>query len=148
MPESPSPEELAKEFNGKALADVADPKDPTKVLRKAGEQLASFAQLRDDGSTACGCWIFCGAWTAGRQQDGPPRQLRSERHRQDARTGHGPGRPIGAFCTTARRAISSGKPWDPKRKLIGWNGSTWSGADVPDFKARRAARRTAWIRSS
>ena len=38
------------EINGKALADVLDPKDPTKVLVKAGEQLPSFAMLRDDGS--------------------------------------------------------------------------------------------------
>src|SRR5471032_1048313 len=62
-PDSPTPEELAKEYNGRALADVLDPKDPTKVLAKKGEQLSSFALLRDDGSTASGCWIFCGAWT-------------------------------------------------------------------------------------
>ncbi|MFS9605337.1 hypothetical protein, partial [Klebsiella pneumoniae] len=58
----------AKEFNGKALADVTDPKDPTKVLVKAGDQLGGFGQLRDDGSTSCGCWIYSGAWTqAGNQ---------------------------------------------------------------------------------
>jgi formate dehydrogenase major subunit len=27
----------------------------------------------------------------------------------------------------------SGKPFNPKRKLIAWNGSSWGGADVPDF---------------
>ena len=62
-PDEPAPEELAREFSGKALADLTDAKDPTKVLRKAGEQLDGFAQLRDDGSTASGCWIFCGSWT-------------------------------------------------------------------------------------
>ncbi|MBV5337901.1 MAG: formate dehydrogenase, partial [Deltaproteobacteria bacterium] len=31
----PSPEELMMEYNGKALGDVLDPKDPTKVLVKA-----------------------------------------------------------------------------------------------------------------
>ena len=56
------------EYNGKALADVIDPKDPTKVLLPAGEQLPGFAMLRDDGTTACGCWIYSGAWTqAGNQ---------------------------------------------------------------------------------
>ncbi len=60
-PESPTPEELAMEFNGRVLADVTDSADKTKVLAKKGEQLASFAQLRDDGSTASGCWIFCGS---------------------------------------------------------------------------------------
>jgi len=34
--ESPSPEELAKEYSGSALKDLADPKDPTKITRKAG----------------------------------------------------------------------------------------------------------------
>jgi hypothetical protein len=42
-PELPTPEELAMEYNGKALADVFDPKDPTKLVRKAGEQLAASA---------------------------------------------------------------------------------------------------------
>ena len=40
---SPTPEELAKEYNGKALKDVTDPKDATKVICKAGEQVAGFA---------------------------------------------------------------------------------------------------------
>ena len=62
-PNDPSSEELAREYSGKALADLADPKDKTKIIRKAGEQLDGFAQLRDDGTTACGCWIFSGSWT-------------------------------------------------------------------------------------
>ena len=52
IPDSPSPEELAKEFSGKALADQLDARDPTKVLLKAGQQVDGFAQLKDDGSTA------------------------------------------------------------------------------------------------
>ena len=35
-------------------------------------------------------------------------------------------------------ADPAGKPWDPKRKLIGWNGTKWAGVDVPDFKADSA----------
>src|SRR5215813_12120008 len=63
--DAPSPEELAREYNGKALADVIDPKDPKKqtVLVKAGDQVDGYAQLQDDGTTACGCWIFSGAWS-------------------------------------------------------------------------------------
>ena len=59
---------LAYPTQAERLADVLDPKDPTKVLVKAGDQLAGFGQLRDDGSTSCGCWIYSGAWTqAGNQ---------------------------------------------------------------------------------
>jgi formate dehydrogenase major subunit len=42
----PTPEELAMEYNGKALKEITDPKDPTKVILKKNEQLAGFAQLR------------------------------------------------------------------------------------------------------
>ena len=29
----------------------------------------------------------------------------------------------------------NGKPFNPDRKLIAWNGTAWGGADVPDYKA-------------
>ena len=53
----PSAEELAKEYSGKALVELRDPNDPSRILRRAGEQLAGFGELRDDGSTASGCWV-------------------------------------------------------------------------------------------
>lgn len=132
-PESPTPEELAREYNGRALADLLDPKDPTKVLVKKGEQLASFAQLKDDGSTASGCWIFCGAWT----------QAGNQMARRDNADPTGIGQTLGwAWAWPANRRVlynrascdTKGKPLDPSRKLIAWNGSTWGGADIPDFK--------------
>jgi formate dehydrogenase major subunit len=133
-PNSPSPEELAREYSGKALKDLADPKDPTKVTRKAGEQLAGFAELRNDGSTASGCWIFCGAW-------GPTGNLMARRDNSDPT---GIGQTLNwAFSWPANRRVlynrascdPSGKPFNPSRKLISWNGTAWAGADVPDFKA-------------
>lgn len=48
-PEEPTTEEIAKEINGYVLEDVADAQDPTKIALKAGQQVDSFAQLRDDG---------------------------------------------------------------------------------------------------
>lgn len=62
-PEEPSPAELAREMNGYAVTDLADPADPTRTVATAGQQLPGFAALRDDGSTACGCWIFSGSYT-------------------------------------------------------------------------------------
>jgi len=132
-PHSPTPEELAMEFNGKALADVLDPKDPSKVLAKKGEQLAGFAQLRDDGTTASGCWIFAGSWTQAGNQMG----------RRDNSDPTGIGNTLNwAWAWPANRRVlynrascdTQGKPFDPTRKLIGWNGAAWTGADVPDFK--------------
>ena len=67
-PHSPRADELAKELNGSALEDVADPKNEGQFLAKKGEQLAGFSALQDDGTTASGCWIFAGSWTpAGNQ---------------------------------------------------------------------------------
>jgi formate dehydrogenase major subunit len=132
-PESPTPEELAMEFNGKALADVTDPADKTKVLARKGEQLSAFSQLRDDGSTASGCWIFCGSWTQAGNQMG----------RRDNSDPTGIGNTLNwAWAWPANRRILynrascdvRGKPFDPTRKIIAWNGKTWSGADIPDFK--------------
>ena len=33
------------------------------VALRAGQLLDGFAQLRDDGTTASGCWIYSGCWT-------------------------------------------------------------------------------------
>ena len=30
-------------------------------------------------------------------------------------------------------ADPSGKPWNPEKPLIAWNGTAWTGIDVPDF---------------
>jgi len=130
---SPTPEEIAQEYSGKALADLADPKEATKIARKAGEQLAGFGELRADGSTACGCWIFCGSW-------GPTGNLMARRDNSDPT---GIGQTLNwAWSWPANRRIlynrascdPDGKPFDPRRKLIGWDGKQWTGADVPDFK--------------
>ena len=139
IPSSPSPEELAMEYNGKALADVMsppdpkNPKEPPKVLAAAGQQLAGFAQLRDDGSTSCGCWIYSGAWTAAGNQMA----------RRDNSDPFGVGQTLNwAWAWPANRRIlynraaadPSGKSWNPRRKYITWNGKSWGGADVPDIR--------------
>ena len=69
IPTSPSPEELAKEFNGYGARGSCRIRRTRRSSRcKAGEQLPGFALLHDDGTTACGCWIFSGCFTeAGNQ---------------------------------------------------------------------------------
>jgi formate dehydrogenase major subunit len=133
IPSDPSSEELAKEYSGKALADLKDPKDPTKIVRKAGEQLDGFAQLKDDGTTSCGCWLFCGSWT----------QAGNLTARRDNSDPYGMGQTLNwAWSWPANRRIlynrasanPEGKPWSPKHKVIWWNGKTWTGIDIPDFK--------------
>jgi len=135
---NPDLAEVLKEINGKAITDLVEPpkdpksKDPPKVLKPAGQQLDSFGQLRDDGSTSCGNWLYSGVFTeAGnlsqRRNTGDPMGL-GQFHQW-------------AFSWPANRRVmynrasadAAGKPWDPTRVGIQWNGEKWVG-DVPDIK--------------
>ncbi len=70
-PYSPSLAEVAKEINGKALADITDPKTNTTI--KAGQQLPGFAWLKDDGTTLAGNWLYYRLLDRGRRHDPAPR---------------------------------------------------------------------------
>lgn len=121
-PESPSLAEVAKEINGRDLI--------------TGQQLPGFGLLRDDGTTACGNWIYCGSWTeAGAQM---------QRRGTEDPSGLGIYPNWGWSWPANRRVLynrascdPAGKPWDPSRRQIWWNEQRqlWAGNDVPDFKA-------------
>ena len=129
-PNEPDPEELAKEMNGRALADLKEHRTvrrfPPDSCWTASPSCATTAR------TASGCWIFTGCLHREGQPDGPPR------HRGSARPGIAPG---WAWAWPANRRILynrasadlDGKPWNPDKPLIEWNGSRWVGIDVPDY---------------
>jgi formate dehydrogenase major subunit len=139
-PNSPSLAEIAREINGKALADLHDDKQ-TPTDWKTGQQLPGFAWLRDDGTTSCGNWLYCGSWPdAG-----------SNTQRRDPADPSGLGiHPTWAWSWPANRRVLynrascnvDGKPWDPSRKQVWFNEATgkWAGNDVPDFKADSAPK--------
>ncbi len=129
-PTDPDPEELAKDMNGRTSVDI---KDPTgAVTLKAGQLLDGFAQLKDDGTTTSGCWIFSGCYT----------EKGNQMARRDATDPREQGiAPNWAWAWPANRRILynrasadlSGKAWNPQKPVIEWNGSKWTGIDVPDF---------------
>jgi formate dehydrogenase-N alpha subunit len=117
-PALPDLAEVLKEMNGKNLAD--------------GKQVDGFGQLKDDGSTMCGNWLHSGVFTeagnnAQRRDNADPTGL-GMFHRW-------------AFSWPANRRVmynraaadAQGKPWDPLRPGIRWDGKTWVG-DIPDMK--------------
>jgi formate dehydrogenase major subunit len=131
-PREPTADELAKEMNGYVIEDVTDPNDPTHVVLQKGKQVASFAVLRDDGKTACGCWVYSGCYN----EAGNNMARRDNSDPDDA------GFYLNwAFAWPLNRRILynrasadlSGQPWDPTRKVIAWNGQSWTGYDVPDI---------------
>jgi formate dehydrogenase major subunit len=131
---APDLAEVLKELNGKALADLPDPKDKTKPpLKTAGQQIDGFGQLQDDGTTMCGNWLMSGVYTeAG--------NMAQRRNPVDDPSGLGMYHNWGFSWPANRRVMynrasadAEGKPWDPTRVGIKWNGEKWVG-DVPDMK--------------
>ncbi len=115
----PESSQVAREVNGYDLT--------------SGKLLSSFANLKDDGTTASGCWIYCGSYTeAGNQM--------ARRSRDDAPFGVGLYSKW-AWCWPLNRRILynragvdlNGNPWNPSRPVIKWDvqGAKWLG-DVPD----------------
>ncbi len=131
-PANPSQAELCKEVNGWALEDLKDEKDPKTTVLKAGQQLGKFLDARADGSTLSGDWLHIGMYTeAGnltqRRNNADPSGL----SRYSEWTFNWPAnrRVMYNRCS----ADANGKPWDPTRPGIVWNGEKWVG-DVPDYK--------------
>jgi formate dehydrogenase major subunit len=129
-PAKPSMEEVLREINGWAIADVKENDGTVSV--KAGAQLGKFADARADGSTLCGNWLYIGCYT----EAGNLTQRRSA-----ADPGGLGAHPNWAFNWPANRRImynrcsadGAGNPWDASRSVLRWNGAKWVG-DVPDFQ--------------
>ena len=135
-PENPSLSEVAKEISGRSLADLTDEQNSPGVTIKAGQQLPGFAWLRDDGTTACGNWLYSGSWTEAGSQ--------AQRRGTEDPSGLGIYPNWGWSWPANRRVMynrascdASGKPWDAERRQVWWDEKQkkWVGNDVPDFKA-------------
>ena len=112
---------MLKEINGHTVAD-----------RK---QVEDYLALKDDGSTACGCWIYSGVFPA------------EDRNLARSRRPDAPGEHMGhrdwAFSWPRNRrtlynrasADPEGKPWSERKKMIWWDEAKreWTGFDRPDF---------------
>jgi formate dehydrogenase major subunit len=95
------------------------------------ELLTDYTQLRSDGSTACGCWIYCGVYAGGINQAARRKPV----HEQDwvaAEWGWAwPGNRRQLYNRAS--ADPTGKPWSERKALVWWDGERWTGHDEPDF---------------
>jgi formate dehydrogenase major subunit len=125
VPGEPDAEKILKEING---FQTADP----------GQHLAGPDELRDDGSTTCASWIYCGCFpapdqnlTASREPD-PPGQ-------PGAQLGWGWAWPANRRVLYNRASADpQGNPWSERKRWVWWDGSSWVGYDTPDFPLQKA----------
>ena len=138
-------------------AQTAGEPDVLKILREINgfqtsdptRHLTGFAQLKDDGSTTCASWIYCGVYPA------PDRNL-SARREADAPGVPGAHLNWGWAWPANRRVLynrasadPAGKPWSERKRWIWWDPAApnapdpltgrsvgpgkWLGYDTPDF---------------
>jgi len=95
------------------------------------KQLTAIPDLKNDGSTACGAWIYCGVFP----EEG--RNRANERESKDF-LGHGWGFAWPNDCRIIYNRASArpdGKPWSERKKLVWWDEEKkeWGGLDIPDY---------------
>ena len=112
-----------------------------------GKLMPKFADLKDDGTTSCGVWIYSGMYT----EEANKTKLR------DTKDPSGIGiYPKWSFAWPANRRIvynrcsadAAGKPWCDDKKVIWWDSNkvdektgkvgNWDSIDVPDFIVKNA----------
>ena len=114
----PEVEEVLQEINGRTVAD--------------GKLLAGFKALKNDGSTACGCWIYSGVFPN-------PEENKANKRQPQGYLGHGWGFAWPNDCRIIYNRASArpdGRPWSERKKLVWWDDEKreWTGLDTPDFE--------------
>ena len=116
-------ESILEEINGYTTSD--------------GKPVAGYTSLKDDGSTACGTWIYSGCY-----RDGINMTARRKPHWEQNWVAHD-----WAWSWPSNRRLMynrasadpEGRPWSDRKKLVWWDEQKkrWDGYDTPDFIADR-----------
>jgi formate dehydrogenase major subunit len=118
----PNVEEIVAEINGYKVSD--------RTL------VSGYKELKNDGSTACGCWIYSGVMPS-------PTENKARKREPKGRYGHG----WGYAWPSDRRILYNrasarpdGKPWSERKALVWWDAEEkkWTGHDTPDFTQDKA----------
>jgi formate dehydrogenase major subunit len=123
--------------------DIAEP-EAEAVLAEyngydgEGRPLASYEQLEEDGSTACGCWIYCGVYADG---------INQADRRKPAKEQDWVANQWGWAWPANRRILYNrasadldGRPWSERKALVWWDDdkAEWTGHDIADFDKHKS----------
>ena len=117
--DDPSPEVILREISG---------------FDAEGKQLSGYTELKSDGSTACGCWIYSGCYADGVNQ---PARRKPRTEQSWVAPEWGWAWPMNRRIIYNRASADpDGKPWSDRKKYVWWDPEKegWTGEDVPDFK--------------
>lgn len=133
---------LAWDYGAEAKGDWAEP-SADEVLRRinghdltTGRLLDSYLDIKADGTTAAGCWIYSGVY-AGGENLAARRTPHTEEGPYDAEWGWT--WPLNRRVLYNRASADpQGRPWSERKKLVWWDAEEgrWTGHDVPDFPVR------------
>ena len=118
---------VLREINGRHLAG-----------ERAGELLSTFADMRADGSTAGGCWIYTGVFAGDVNQAA---RRKPGREQSWVAPEWGWAWPMNRRILYNRASADpEGRPWSARKAYVWWDEelSRWTGHDVPDFPVTKA----------
>jgi formate dehydrogenase major subunit len=102
-----------------------------------GQALSAYKLLKADGSTSCGCWIYCGVYA-----DAVNQAARKKPHWEQDYTAL-----EWAWAWPANRRLiynrasanPDGDPWSERKRYVWWDREQekWTGIDTPDFDPQK-----------
>jgi formate dehydrogenase major subunit len=121
--EDPDGDAILREVNGYYLTG-----------EKAGQFLPGFTEMKGDGSTSGGCWIYCGVYKDGVNQAARKKPGREQNY---VAPEWGWAWPMNRRTLYNRASADpEGRPWSEKKAYVWWDeeAGQWTGHDVPDFQ--------------
>ncbi len=105
---------------------------------RKGQLVDSFADLKADGTTSSGCWIYSGVFAGGVNHSA---NKRPGSEQDEMALDWGWAWPLNRRVLYNRAsADADGKPWSERKKLVWWNedAERWESPDVVDFPVNKA----------